>query len=448
MLVEKTPTPMTLLGRIGKLAAPTMVLSLFGIWGQLSETWLAARQGTPALAGWAVVLPFALLLQQMSGGAMGGGVVSAIARALGAGRRDEASSLVLHALLIATAAGLVFAIALAGFPYAIFGAIAGPEAARAAAPYAMWLFGLGAIPAWLSNTLASILRGGGRHGIAAMSILSVFITFPFLAWGAMEPLGLGMAGLGMVFATLSWISTVVMAVIVWRGGAGFKPSFKFRLQPELFGRILGVGLIACALASVANLTTILVTAQIASGGAAAVAAYGISARLEFLMIPLAFGVGSALTALVGQAVGRGDWTTARRTAWAGGLAAFAVTGATGALVGVFPHAFASAFTNDAEVVAIATRALGYIAPAFGGFGLGMAMYFASMGTGRMGWPVAGGLARILLAVGVGWALANWGGMGLEGNFLGVALGITAYGLIIASSVRPAVWRNRVTGSNR
>ncbi len=68
------------------------------------------------------------------------------------------------------------------------------------------------------------------------------------------------------------------------------------------------------MASIANLTTILVTAQIA--------AYGISARLEFLMVPLAFGVGSALTALVGRAVGAGGVDGAVATAARpGGLAA-------------------------------------------------------------------------------------------------------------------------------
>ncbi len=72
---------------------------------------------------------------------MGGGVVSAIARALGAGRTQEASALVLHALLIATAAGAIFAIGLAGFPRQVLGAIGGPTAADAAAVYAMWLFG-------------------------------------------------------------------------------------------------------------------------------------------------------------------------------------------------------------------------------------------------------------------------------------------------------------------
>jgi hypothetical protein len=67
------------------------------------------------------------------------------------------------------------------------------------------------------------------------------------------------------------------------------------------------------------------------------------------------------------------------------------------------------------------------------------MYFACMGAGRMVWPVVAGLSRITLAVGGGWWLANGLGLGLEGHFIGVALGIAAYGLITASSVRPGAW---------
>src|SRR3712207_5083173 len=156
------PATRTILRSILALAAPTSLVAALQAASQLAETWLAARQGTTALAGWAVVLPFALLLQQMSAGAMGGGVVSAIARALGAGRRDEASALVLHALLIAVAAGLAFALALAVFPRAVLGFVGGAQAAEAAAGYAALLFGLGAVPAWLANTPPSPLRGGGR----------------------------------------------------------------------------------------------------------------------------------------------------------------------------------------------------------------------------------------------------------------------------------------------
>ena len=168
------------LRRIGVLAAPTALVAILQVVGQLAETWLAARQGTAALAGWATALPFVLLMQMMSTGAMGGGVVSAIARALGAGQREDASAMVLHAALIAIGAGLLFAIPLAVFPHAILGAIGGAAAADAAAPYAMWLFGLGAVPVWLTNTLASVLRGGGRHALAARVLVLAWLVLPFM----------------------------------------------------------------------------------------------------------------------------------------------------------------------------------------------------------------------------------------------------------------------------
>ena len=69
----------------------------------LIETYWVGKLGTDALAGVALVFPVLMLMQMMSAGAMGGGISSAIARALGAGRRDDADALVLHALAIAVA---------------------------------------------------------------------------------------------------------------------------------------------------------------------------------------------------------------------------------------------------------------------------------------------------------------------------------------------------------
>lgn len=256
-----TPSLAVLLRRVLALAAPTTLVAAVQSACQLVEPWLAARQGTAALAGWAVVLPFALLLQQMSTGAMGGGVVSAIARALGAHRREEASALVLHAVAIALLFGLAYAVLLAGFPREILGAVGGPEAAEAAAPYCAWLFGAGAVPAWLANTLASVLRGGGRHALASYVLLAAWLCYPPLAWALIEPAGLGLKGAGIAFTAVMAAATAGMAAVVLAGGAGFRPTLRVRLQGALFGRILSVGLIACVMASIANLTTILVTAS-------------------------------------------------------------------------------------------------------------------------------------------------------------------------------------------
>ncbi|MDO9217141.1 MAG: MATE family efflux transporter, partial [Lacisediminimonas sp.] len=425
------PRVAALLQSMLALAGPTSIVAVMQVSSQLMETWLAARQGTAALAGWAVILPFSLLMQQMSSGAMGGGVVSAIARSLGASRRDDASALVMHAVIIAVVAGLCFALGLSLFAGPMLVAIAGQEAKDATMMYVMLFFGLGAIPAWLSNTLASVLRGGGQHALAARTLGTAWFVYPVLAWLLAEPAGMGMTGIGAAFAGVFTLATLAMAVVVMRGGAGFVPNLRTRISRPLFKKILAVGAVACALAAIANLTTILVTAQMRDYGIAAVAAYGISARMEFLIIPLAFGVGSALTALVGRAVGGEEWRMARRVAWLGGGITFAFTGALGVAVALAPHAFASFFTSDQQVVAIAARALGFIGPAFGFFGLGMTMYFAAMGAGRMKWPVMAAISRFTIAVGGGWLLAHVAGMGMNGHFLGVALGLVSYGALTA-----------------
>jgi len=423
------------------LAAPTTVLALLQAGALLAETIIAARLGRAALAGYAVVLPFALLLGQMSAGAMGGGVVSAIARSLGARRPEEASAMVLHALTIAMLFAAGFLLAMVVFPRPILTAIGGTAAAEQGVPYAIALFGAGAVPTWLTNTLASVLRGAGRHALAARINSLAWLAFPPLGWLLAEPAGLGMVGLGLGFGICMWGAAIAMGWVVATGAAGFRPSLLVPFSAAIFRRILGVGAVACALAAVSNLTTILVTAQLKAYGPAAVAAYGVSARLEFLMIPLAFGVGSALTALVGRAVGGGDWELARRTAWLGGGMAFCVCAVVGVAVALAPGIFAGFFASDAEVGAIAALALGYIGPAFAGFGLGMAMYFAAMGAGRMRYPVAAGLARLAIAVLGGGFLADTLGWGMSGHFLGVALGITAYGLIAAVAVQPREWSN-------
>src|SRR4051812_39385401 len=97
-----------------RLAAPNMLVMLAQASAGLIETYWVGRLGTDALAGVSMVFPAVMLMQMMSAGAMGGGISSAIARALGAGRRPEADALSVHALVIAAGFGLAFTLALIG----------------------------------------------------------------------------------------------------------------------------------------------------------------------------------------------------------------------------------------------------------------------------------------------------------------------------------------------
>src|SRR3978361_2269231 len=91
-----------------RLALPNMVAMAGTALVAVAETSYIGRLGTEPLAAIALVFPFAMLTQMMSAGAMGGGVSSAISRALGAGDRDRAASLALHAVLIGACGGLFF----------------------------------------------------------------------------------------------------------------------------------------------------------------------------------------------------------------------------------------------------------------------------------------------------------------------------------------------------
>lgn len=407
------------------------------------ETVLAGTLGTDALAAYALVLPFALLMAFMSTGAMGGGVSSAVARALGARRRREAAALVGHALLIGAGLGLAFALAMAVGADRLFAALgAEGELREQAAAYARLLF-IGVPLHWVTATLASVLRGAGVMDLPARVIIGAWLAEPVLAAALVLGLGplpeMGLAGIAVAYATVFAVATVAMLRAVLGGACGFRPLLRGRLRLRLFRRILGVGAIACVMATLAVLTGIVVTRLMAGHGTAAIAGWGVAARLEFLMVPLAFGVGATLTQRVGRLVGAGRWDDARRLAWRGAVAVALGSGAIGLLVAAWPQAWVWLFTDDPAVSRIAEQALRTIGPAYAALGLGMALYFASQGAGRMGRPFAAAVLRVACAAGGG-ALAAPMGWGPQGVFAAVAVGLVVYAGVLASGVRRRLWR--------
>ena len=94
-----------------RMAWPNVIIMFALAATGLIETYLVGKLGTDALAGMALVFPGVMLMQMISAGAMGGGISSAIARALGAGKREQADALVLHAVVINVVLGSAFAVA-------------------------------------------------------------------------------------------------------------------------------------------------------------------------------------------------------------------------------------------------------------------------------------------------------------------------------------------------
>ena len=159
-----------------------------------------------------------------------------------------------------------------------------------------------------------------------------------------------------------------------------------------------------------------------------------------LMVPLAFGIGSGLTTLVGVAVGANDWKRAVRVAWIGSGVAFGLIGAFGWIVALFAEGWSRLFTSDPQVIAATVAYITHVAPFYCLFGLGMTLSFASQGAGRMKAPFFAGIARMIVATAGGWFAVERLGLGLDGVFTAIAAGIILFGAMIAGPLLIKPWQ--------
>jgi len=425
-----------------RLAAPTVVVLALQTFVGVAETYFVSFLGTDALAGVTLVFPILMLMQMTSNGGVGGGVASAISRTLGAGRRAAAESLVWHSVIIATVLGLAFTgVALAGGP-ALYRAMGGRGQTLAAAlTYSAIVFA-GSVPLWIVALLSSALRGAGEVKVPAIvSLAGVVVLIPLspaliFGWGPFPRLGVAGGGAAVVVYYLGAAAMLAFYMRSTRSPLALRPAPIDRRQ---FGEILGVGLLSAVGTIQSNLTVTLVTALVGRFGAAAIAGFGIAARLDYLQIPILFGLGTAIVTMVGVNVGAGQVTRARRIAWIGAVVAFCITETIGVLAAVFPYAWLGLFSRDGDVLRLGTLYLRTVAPVYGATGLGMALYFASQGMQRVLWPVLAGTARMLLVAVAGWAAVVHFGLGLPTLFLTVALAAVVSAAIVVAGILSGGW---------
>src|SRR5262249_9716711 len=425
-----------------RLALPNVAVMVVQAAIGLIETYFVAKLGTDALAGVALVFPLLMLIQMVSAGAMGGGILSAVARTLGSNRRDDANVLVWHAVAIAVALGiLTTAAALAGGPrlYALMG---GREGSLAAAlTYSNLVFS-GAIPLWLSNSLAAVIRGPGNMIVpASVTVLGALVLLPLspaLIFGIGPLPHLGIAGGAAAVVAFYSVGSLIFATYLWSGRGVLKPSLR---PPALAWKptreILRVGAISSLVSVSTNVSVATATGLAGAFGPAAVAGYGTGARLEYLLVPLVFGLGAPLAAMVGTAIGAGRPERATRVAWIGALVASALTEAIGLAAALFPHASLSLFGADPTMHEVGALYLRIVGPFDGFFGMGLALYFASQGAGRLGWPLTAALLRMAIATGGGWLAVQT--LGLTGLFLALGLALAAFGLLTAIAIAAGAW---------
>lgn len=431
-----------LLPTLLRLATPN-VLGLFAVTVVIGyDGYIVGKLGADALAGVAIVLPLAMLMLQMSAGSLGATATATVARALGERDGAQAVRLARHAVLMGLAASLPFA--LAGTSSAAYQALGAQGAVLAQAlDYASVLF-VGAAAMWTVNVLSGIARGVGDMPAASLTLIGTtalhLLVCPLLVFGAGPVPPLGVAGAAA--STVACNGVAALALLAWLS----RPASPVRLlgrgwslQPQALRSLLAVALPSALGPVLSNGSIALAAAYVGTFGSVALAAYGIAARLEYILVPIAFGIGSALTAMVATNIGANQFARAKRVTWTGAAVVLAVTGAVGVAAALWPTAWMALFTTDSAVQAAGSEYLRVLGGCYGFFGVGLALFLASQGAGRLGWAIGASAARLLVVAIGGWFTVHV----LDGSpatlYAVVALSLLAMAGVLAIATHSADW---------
>jgi Na+-driven multidrug efflux pump len=296
---------------------------------------------------------------------------------------------------------------------------------------------------WLFNSLSAVIRGTGNMAYPAIvTVIGAVLLVPLSAWfifgGGPLP-ALGIAGGAIALLAYYALGSIALAAYLASRHSLLQLRVRgVRLRWALFRDILVVGLTGSISTVATNLTIAISTALVGGFGAAAIAGYGTASRLEYLLVPLVFGLGAPLVAMVGTCIGAGQRERAMRAAWIGAALSFAMAQAIGLWAAAFPHTWLRLFSDDPAMLEAGTMYLRTVGPFYGFFGLGLVLYFASQGAGRLKWPVVGNIVRLVVAALGGWLALHWGGS-LAQVFIAQAVALLLYGLVNAGAVAAGAW---------
>jgi putative MATE family efflux protein len=395
--------------------------------------------GLEALAGLALVFPLMMLMQQMANMTMGGAIAASIARAIGAGRREDAGSLVIHALVIAAGIAALFsALFLLAGP-SIYSLLGGRGAVLVAAlEYSNVIFA-GALAYWLLGALTSVVRATGQVAVLAYvyvgaEILHIALV-PTLVFGLGPIPALGITGAGLATVISFVASTTMLAWYLASGRTSVALSLSgLRFERRLFGEILRVGAPISLMPVLGNFALATLTSYAGLLGVTSLAAFGAAVRLESLLYPLNFGLGAAVLAMVGSNIGARQFARAARIAWtAVGLSACVMACVSVLAIGA-PDIWMGLFSHDPAILAAAAGYLAIVGLAYP-FVAASTLMPAFQATRQPEWPLAAMTCRLLVVVLGGWIAIEVLQAGLVGLGVVTALGFATWGIVQAVAFR-------------
>lgn len=428
-----------------RMSAPNTIAFFIQSLVVLTEVWFISRLGTNSLAAVALAFPLLMITQTMSGGALGGAITSAIARSMGADDIEKAERLIWHSIIISLGGAISFLILFLLFGKQLLFLLGGRgEILQESYAYCSILF-FGGILLWLSGSLSAVLRGMGNMRFPATlmviaSSIQVILSGGFiLGWFGLPKLGVPGAAVAVLISSALMVTVILFKLRSKSIPASLRKE-RFQLRKILFDNIFEVA-IPASLSPLLVVGTILVlTGLVGRFGTEALAGYGIGSRVEFLMIPLIFGIGTAMTSIVGANIGALNIDRAEKVGILGGSTAGFVSILIGLTLAVFPEAWIQFFTDDIKAFEVTKKYIQIVGPFYIFQGIGLSLYFASQGANAMKWPTIATIARFIIACAGGGISVYWLDLGIESIFISSSAAMAIFGLMIFISIKKGAWR--------
>ena len=431
-----------------RMSAPNTIAFFIQSLVVLTEVWFISRLGTNSLAAVALAFPLLMITQTMSGGALGGAITSAIARSMGADDIEKAERLIWHSIIISLGGAISFLILFLLFGKQLLFLLGGRgEILQESYAYCSILF-FGGILLWLSGSLSAVLRGMGNMRFPATlmvitSSIQVILSGGFiLGWFGFPKLGVPGAAVAVLISSALMVTVILLKLRSKSIPASLRKE-RFQLRKFLFDNIFEVA-IPASLSPLLVVGTILVlTGLVGRFGTEALAGYGIGSRVEFLMIPLIFGIGSAMTSIVGANIGALNIDRAEKVGILGGSTAGFVSILIGLTLAAFPEAWIQFFTDDIKAFEVTKKYIQIVGPFYIFQGIGLSLYFASQGANAMKWPTIATIARFIIACAGGGVSVYWLELGIESIFISSSAAMAIFGLMIFISIKKGAWRKNL-----
>jgi putative MATE family efflux protein len=427
------------------VALPIVLSNLLQSVLEIIDLFFVGRLGADAIAGVAMGMTIIYVLATFVIG-LATAVTAFIARHYGAEEFDKVGIVLEHGLIIGGVLSLL--LALLGFLFArpflvLIGA--GPHVAALGNAYltvlCIGIFTM--IETWI---IISAFQSCGNSRtpmliMVAVNILNIILN-PVLIFGWEFIPAFGVAGSALATILSRGAGLFVFLWILTRPSSPLTVAPVWQVDLRLIWRILSVAIPNSIQAGLRSSTFLVMMAIVAAYGTSAISGYGITNRLELVALMPGFGIATAAAVIMGQNLGAEKPDRAER----GVMLCLILYGAIMAAVSIIYFLFAPQLigffdpTMESEIVGVSY--LHSVSPFYIVMGSALVLSFALNGAGDTRKPMLATLvSMVLLQIPLAYYLPGFLGIGIEGVWLSVIIGIIVQAALLAWMYRSGEWKN-------